>query len=116
MTWEYEYQTPYQYADCDPIVYVDLDGLEGASALIPAVGNAFGQTQSLVGVVVTAVIPKVIVNGSVFSVKLVTIITKNTWNVLLFQSDQYGRAFRTWKRFKQQNPSPHCGQLPFLAS
>lgn len=32
LTFEYPYLTPYQYASCDPIDNIDVDGLEGASA------------------------------------------------------------------------------------
>ena len=32
LTNDYPYLTPYQYASCDPIDYIDIDGLEGAPA------------------------------------------------------------------------------------
>ena len=42
MTWEFEYQTPYQYADCDPIANIDLDGLEKLNAIAAAGNKAAG--------------------------------------------------------------------------
>jgi RHS repeat-associated protein len=36
LTDDYPYQTPYQYADCDPIMNIDLDGLEGQVVTVAA--------------------------------------------------------------------------------
>jgi RHS repeat-associated protein len=33
LTWEYPFLTPYQYASNDPITNIDIDGLEGGSAV-----------------------------------------------------------------------------------
>jgi len=56
LTWEYEYQIPFQYADCDPIANIDLDGLEGLSAIGRATNTAAGfinQTNNIVKTIST---------------------------------------------------------------
>jgi RHS repeat-associated protein len=49
LTDDYPELTPYQYASCDPIANIDIDGLEGGSAV-----SAFNAVQTLGEVVLTA--------------------------------------------------------------
>jgi len=39
LTDDYPYLTPYQYASCDPITNIDIDGLEGGSAVGAVLGG-----------------------------------------------------------------------------
>ncbi len=40
LTDDYPFLTPYQYASCDPVTNIDIDGLEGGSAVIARIGEA----------------------------------------------------------------------------
>lgn len=77
LTDEYSYYTPYQFAGCEPIANVDVDGLEPANVLA-APGAMIG------GVTVKSVIPKVASQG----VKVAGALTTTGANVssYLFQS------------------------------
>ncbi len=64
LTHDYPYLTPFQYASCDPITNIDIDGLEGGSAVgvvIGGIGKGIteaaehgGAVKDLLGVVVKA--------------------------------------------------------------
>ena len=51
LTWDYTELTPYQYASNDPIANIDIDGLEGGSAIMAGFNGTFNE---LAEVVVTA--------------------------------------------------------------
>ena len=50
LTFEYPFLTPYQYASCDPITNIDIDGLEGGVANIA--GNATGEALRQASIIV----------------------------------------------------------------
>ncbi|MFT4154499.1 DUF4372 domain-containing protein [Parafilimonas sp.] len=55
LTWDYPELTNYQYASNDPILNIDLDGLEGFNAAFTGIGTEANQ---LTDVVVTATVKK----------------------------------------------------------
>ena len=62
LTDDYPYYTPYQYAGCEPIANIDIDGLEPWSAI----GTGVSRVQTLSEVVVTASRPaKTVMVGAV---------------------------------------------------
>jgi RHS repeat-associated protein len=45
----FPFLTPYQYASCDPITNIDIDGLEGGDAVTRSLNKALGETANAAG-------------------------------------------------------------------
>jgi RHS repeat-associated protein len=58
LTDSYPFLTPYQYASCDPITNIDIDGLEGGDAVTKSVTKALDQTATAAGKVIENVVLK----------------------------------------------------------
>ncbi|SEN99478.1 T6SS effector amidase Tae4 family protein [Niastella yeongjuensis] len=57
LAYNYPYLTPFQYASCDPVTNIDIDGLEGGSAVVGLAGDFLESTKGInqAAVFVTAV-------------------------------------------------------------
>jgi RHS repeat-associated protein len=66
LTFDYPYLTPFQYASCDPITNIDVDGLEGANALKcwTAAGVGAGAATSGAKAAGTGVVRAIAVQGA----------------------------------------------------
>ena len=74
LTFEYPFLTPYQYASCDPITNIDIDGLEGGSA----VGAIAGK--SLANITIRYIKPAAAVHNSFSAARLAINLSANVLN------------------------------------
>ncbi|HEV7781424.1 MAG TPA: DUF6443 domain-containing protein [Chitinophagaceae bacterium] len=97
LTNSYPFLTPYQYASCDPITNIDIDGLEGGNAVnggVAAVGRGIievaehgGAVKELTGIIVKAypslskvakALPFVLSVGNIIQIAQISISTINS--------------------------------------
>jgi len=62
LTFEYPYYTPYQYAGCEPITNVDVDGLEPANTVV-----SFANNSVMPNIIITSTVKNAATAGSIAS-------------------------------------------------
>ncbi|MFN8291660.1 MAG: DUF6443 domain-containing protein [Chitinophagaceae bacterium] len=71
LTFEYPYYTPYQYAGCEPIANIDIDGLEPGYTLTQSLNKAIVETSNFGGAFIeNVVLPAFKVNTTITKVGL----------------------------------------------
>lgn len=80
LTHSYPYLTPYQYASCDPITNIDIDGLEGGDAVVKSVTTALNETANAAGKLIENVVLKSIPRTTS---RIATVLSKGNATVFL---------------------------------